>query len=352
MRIAQVCHLWESVPPRQYGGTERVVAHLTEELTRLGHEVTLFASGDSVTSARLSAVSPLAVRLYEGPLARDAFLALLQEKVLAQADQFDLTHSHLDFVGFPMARRCPTPVVTTLHGRLDLPELQPVYRLFDEQVLISISDSQRRGWPYGNWHATVHHGLPRDLYRCQSAPGRYLAFLGRMSPEKRPDAAIRLAIQVGLPLRMAAKIDPVDRDYFASVIRPRLNHPLIEYVGEISDAQKQQFLGEAIATLCPYEPEPFGLVLIESLACGTPVIAYRHGSFEEIIVDGVTGFLCKDEREMVTAVGEIGTLDRHQCRDDFERRFTATRMAHQYLAAYHGMLDRCDQLSRNSRLHA
>jgi len=338
MKIAQIAHLSESVPPRQYGGTERVLSYLTEELVDLGHEVTLFASGDSVTSARLVPICPKAVRGAEQTV-RDAMLVQLLERVFKSATEFDIIHSHVDFLAFPLIRRCPVPVLSTLHGRLDLPELGMVYRAFSEVPLVSVSASQRTPCPWANWHATIHHGLPSSLYRHESHPAGYLAFLGRISPEKSPETAIDVALTLGMPLRMAAKVDPVDQAYFNEVIAPRLSHPLIEFVGEITDAEKQDFLGRAAAVVCPYEPEPFGLVLIEALACGTPVITYRHGSFPELIEDGVTGFLCDDQAEMVRAVERLPAVDRQRCRDAFERRFTAGRMARSYTAAYQALLD-------------
>lgn len=339
MKIAQIAHLSESVPPRQYGGTERVLSYLTEELVDLGHEVTLFASGDSVTSARLVPICPKAVRGAEQTV-RDAMLVQLLERVFKSATEFDIIHSHVDFLAFPLIRRCPVPVLSTLHGRLDLPELGMVYRAFSEVPLVSVSASQRTPCPWANWQATIHHGLPLSLYRHESHPAGYLAFLGRISPEKSPETAIDIALTLGIPLRMAAKVDPVDQAYFNEVIAPRLSHPLIEFVGEITDAEKQDFLGRAAAVVCPYEPEPFGLVLIEALACGTPVITYRHGSFPELIEDGVTGFLCDDQAEMVRAVERLPAVDRQRCRDAFEHRFTAGRMARSYTAAYQALLDR------------
>jgi glycosyltransferase involved in cell wall biosynthesis len=339
MRIAQIAHLSESVPPRQYGGTERVLSYLTEELVDLGHEVTLFASGDSVTSARLVPVCPRAVRGAQQTV-RDALLVQLLEGVFKSAPEFDLIHSHVDFLAFPLIRRCPVPVLSTLHGRLDLPELQTVYREFLELPLVSVSLSQRRPCPWASWHETIYHGLPSSLYRFESQPGGYLAFLGRMSPEKSPETAIHVARALGMPLRMAAKIDPFDCDYFRMVIEPRLSPPLIDFVGEITDADKQDFLGHAAAVICPYEPEPFGLVLIEALACGTPVITYRHGSFPELIEDGVTGFLCESQADTIRTVARLPMLDRRPCRQAFDLRFTAQRMARHYLAAYQALVDR------------
>lgn len=340
MRIAQVAPLWESVPPKLYGGTERIVSYITEELVAQGHDVTLFASGDSETAARLEAICPQALRLNTGIFNRDAPLIMQQERALGVTGNFDIVHSHLDFLGFPVARRNAVPMVTTLHGRLDLPELEPVFREFSEMPLISISDAQRRPLPWANWAGTIHHGLPRNLYSFHSKAGGYLAFLGRISPEKRPDQAIEIAKRTGLPLRIAAKVDPADRTYFEAAVEPLLNHPLIEFVGEISDAEKNDFVGNAIALVCPYDwPEPFGLVLIEALACGTPVLAYRRGSIPEIIDHGVTGFVCETLDEMVEAVGQVSLIDRRRCRASFDERFTADRMARDYVALYERILE-------------
>lgn len=335
MRIAQVAPLWESVPPKLYGGTERIVSYLTEELVRLGHDVTLFASGDSLTAARLEPICAHALRLNTGIFNRDAPMTMLMEQALGKSGVFDIIHSHLDFLGFPLGRRNATPMVTTFHGRLDLPELQPVFREYAEMPMVSISNAQRRPVSWANWQGTVYHGLPQELYTFHEEPGRYLAFLGRIAPEKRPDHAIEIAKRVGLPLRIAAKVDPMDREYFRSEIEPLLTHPLVEYLGEITDAEKNEFLGGAAALVCPYDwPEPFGLVLIEALACGTPVLAYRRGSIPEIIEDQSTGFVCEGLSEMVAAVDRIQEIDRHRCRRAFEQRFSVERMALDYLRVY------------------
>jgi glycosyltransferase involved in cell wall biosynthesis len=340
MKIAQVAPLWESVPPKLYGGTERIVSYITEELVQMGHDVTLFASGDSETAGRLEAVCPQALRLNTGIFNRDAPMIMLQERSLGARGDFDVIHSHLDFLGFPLARRNPQPVVTTLHGRLDLPELQPVFREYAEMPLVSISDAQRRPLPWANWHATIHHGLPRHLYTYHSQPQGYLAFLGRISPEKRPDHAIEVAKRTGLPLRIAAKVDPADLQYYRSEIEPLLDHPLIEFIGEISDAEKNDFVGNALALVCPYDwPEPFGLVLIEALACGTPVLAYRRGSIPEVIENGVTGFVSENLSEMAAVVERLGEIDRQRCRASFEKRFTADRMARDYVALYEQIIE-------------
>jgi glycosyltransferase involved in cell wall biosynthesis len=335
MKIAQISPLWESVPPRLYGGTERVVSYITEELVRQGHEVTLFASGDSQTTAGLRAACPHALRLNTGLVNRDAPLILMQEQAFgAEADRFDIIHSHLDFLSFPMSRRCRTPVVTTLHGRLDLPELVPIFSEYAEMPLVSISNAQRAPLPAANWVGTVYHGLP-DLYSFHPNSGSYLAYLGRICPEKRPDHAIEIAKRVGMPLRIAAKVDPVDREYFETKIAPLFDHPLVEYIGEINDAEKGPFLGGAAAVLCTYDwPEPFGIVLIEALACGTPVFAYRRGSIPEIVEDGITGFICDSLEEMVSKFDCLPLIDRRRCRQSFDSRFTVERMVKDYLALY------------------
>ncbi|HJU06629.1 MAG TPA: glycosyltransferase family 4 protein [Nitrospiraceae bacterium] len=337
MNIAQVAPLSESVPPKQYGGSERIVSYLTEELIRLGHEVTLFASADSKTGARLHPICPHGIRLNKDPFRRDIFLTLLLERAFGSSE-FDMIHSHVDFLGFPFTRRNRTPILTTVHGKLDLPELQLVYGEYSEAPLISISYSQRRACPEANWKTTVYHGIPERLYSIHAQPGAYLAFLGRISPEKGPEAAIQVAKRAGLPLRIAAKVDPVDREYFRTVIEPLIAPPFIEYLGEISDHEKDEFLGNACALLCPFRPEPFGLVLIEALACGTPIVSYAHGSFPEIIDDGVTGYLCRSVDDMVEAVKRVPQLDRRRCRRTFEERFTAERMAQDYLMAYKELL--------------
>jgi|CXWL01.1.fsa_nt_gi glycosyltransferase involved in cell wall biosynthesis len=340
MKIAQVAPLWESVPPKLYGGTERIVSYITEELVRLGHDVTLFASGDSTTAARLEAICPQALRLNTGIFNRDAPMIMLQERAMGAAGDFDVIHSHLDFLGFPLARRNSAPVITTLHGRLDLPELDPVFREYAEMPLVSISDAQRRPLHWANWQATVHHGLPRELYTFHPQSEGYLAFLGRISPEKRPDHAIEIAKRTGLQLRIAAKVDPADQQYYRTEIEPLLDHPLIEFIGEISDAEKDDFIGNALALVCPYDwPEPFGLVLIEALACGTPVLAYRRGSIPEIIDDGITGFVCENLAEMAEAVERLPLIDRRRCRSAFDERFTADRMARDYVALYERMAE-------------
>ena len=340
MKIAQVSPLWESVPPKLYGGTERIVSYLTEELVRQGHDVTLFASGDSVTDAKLEAPCHQALRLNTGIFNREAPLISMMEQVFSSAEQFDVIHSHLDFLAFSLSRRSPVPVVTTLHGRLDLPELVPVFRDFSDLPLVSISDSQRRPLPWCNWLGTVYHGLPSNLYTGHPEPGQYLAFLGRISPEKCPDQAIELAKRVGMPLRVAAKVDPADRAYFERVVEPLLDHPLVEFVGEVTDAQKNDFIGNAHALVCPYDwPEPFGLVLIEAMACGTPVLAYRRGSIPEVIEHGVTGLVSENLDEMTAQVEAIPLIDRRQCRQVFDDRFTVEQMVRNYVQLYHHIVN-------------
>ena len=335
MRIAQIAPLYESVPPHGYGGTERVVSYLTEELVAQGHEVTLFASGDSQTTARLVPPVPEALRL--SATQTDPLIPhlVMLERVFKRADDFDVIHAHVDALCLPFARRAPVTVVSTLHGRLDLEELVPLYDEYSDQWLVSISDSQRAPLPEARWIGTVHHGLPRDLYRFHPDPASYLAFIGRVSPEKRVDRAIEIAIRSHRKLRIAAKVDRADAEYFEERIKPMLNHPLVEWVGEVDDAAKDDFIGNAAALLFPIDwPEPFGLTMIEALACGTPVIAWQHGSVAEVLEDGVTGFLCDDVGAAVRAVGRLDRLSRRTCREEFERRFTAERMASDYVAIY------------------
>jgi glycosyltransferase involved in cell wall biosynthesis len=337
MRIAQIAPLHESVPPKLYGGTERIVSYLTEELVRRGHEVTLFASGDSVTGARL--VSPCERALRLDPSVRDAIPhhMILLEMLRQRAHEFDVIHFHIDLLQMPLARMLPTRTLTTLHGRLDLPDLVPFYRVFADLPLVSISDDQRRPMPPVNWIGTVHHGLPLDSLPFSPAPsGGYLAFLGRISPEKRPDRAIEIAARAGWPLRIAAKVDAADRAYWESAIRPMIEaHPNVTFIGEIDERQKASFLGEAAALLFPIDwPEPFGLVMIEAMACGTPVIAFRNGSVPEIIEDGVNGFIVEDIEAAVGAVAALDRLSRLRTRRAFEERFSVGRMAQDYEAIY------------------
>jgi glycosyltransferase involved in cell wall biosynthesis len=336
MRIAQVAPLYESVPPARYGGTERIVSYLTEELVREGHEVTLFASGDSRTRARLVAGSPRALRTdpeCRDPLARHF---LLLERVFEEARRFDVIHYHLDYMHFPFSRRSNVPHLTTLHGRQDHPDLAALYAEFDDIPLVSISNSQRRPIPGANWRATVPHGVPEELYRPGAGRGGYLAFLGRMSKEKRPDRAIEIARATGLPLRMAAKVDAADRPYFENEIVPLLRRSRdVHFYEEIGEEDKNEFLGDAAALLFPIDwPEPFGLVLIEALACGTPIVAFRAGAVDEIVEPGETGFVVESVAEAVEAVDRIHRIDRRRCRLAFERRFTAARMARDYGRVY------------------
>jgi glycosyltransferase involved in cell wall biosynthesis len=335
MRIAQVSPLYESVPPKYYGGTERVVSYLTEELVRQGHEVTLFASGDSTTQARLIAPCHRSLRLQKECIDQLAHHLLMLELVARYAGEFDVIHYHIDYLHFPLSRRRPTPHVTTLHGRLDIPDLVPLYREFPEMPLVSISTSQRSPLPWANWHGTVYHGLPPDLYRFHEASGRYLCFMGRISPEKRVDRAIEIARRIGMPLKIAAKVDNVDRKYFEQVIEPLLRLPGIEYVGEVGEGEKDELLGNAYALVFPIDwPEPFGLVMIEAMACGTPTIAYRQGSVPEVLDDGISGFIVEDLDQAVRAAERVETLDRRRCRQVFEKRFAVERMACDYLALY------------------
>jgi glycosyltransferase involved in cell wall biosynthesis len=340
MRIAQVAPLYESVPPKLYGGTERVVSYLTEELVRRGHDVTLFASGDSRTSARLWPGCESALRLTDAPAASNlAQHLLLIETIAQQAHRFDIVHFHLDFMPFSTIRSGGFPAVTTLHGRQDLPGQFPIYREFDDMPLVSISNAQRSAMPWANWIATVHHGVPSKLHMPCKFGGEYLAFLGRISPEKRVDRAAEIAKRAGMELRVAAKIDSADREYYES-IRPQLEQPHVRFLNEIGDADKCAFLSNAAALLFPIDwPEPFGLVMIESLSCGTPVIAFRDGSVEEIIDDGVTGFIVDSVEEAVEAVRRIPSIDRRQCRAVFEKRFSAARMCSDYLRVYERIID-------------
>jgi glycosyltransferase involved in cell wall biosynthesis len=339
MRIAQVAPLYESVPPKYYGGTERVVSYLSEELVRQGHEVTLFASGDSETKARLVAACRRSLRLDKHCIDQMAHQILMLEHVFQRAAEFDIIHFHVDYLHFPLSRRQPITHVTTLHGRLDIPDLIPLYQEFQDMPVISISNEQRKPLPWANWQATVYHGLPADLYRFRAEPGSYLAFMGRISPEKRVDRAIEIAKRIQIPLKIAAKVDPVDKDYFEIVVAPLLDDLLIEFIGEIGDAQKNEFLGNAYALLLPIDwPEPFGLVMIEAMACGTPVIAYRGGAVPEIMEEGHTGFIVEEFEDAVEAVRRVPELSRKRCREVFEQRFTATRMAHDYLQVYRHLI--------------
>jgi glycosyltransferase involved in cell wall biosynthesis len=339
MKIAQIAPLIESVPPRLYGGTERIVSYLTEELVRLGHEVTLFASGDSITSSELATCCTRALRL--DPSVRDVIphFMLMIDKVRERAEEFDVLHFHIDLFHFPLFRSLAAQTLTTLHGRQDLGDLKPFYSRFSEMPLISISDDQRKPLPHANFVATIYHGIPAGLHRPSFEQGSYLAFLGRISPEKRPDRAIRIARAVGIPLKIAAKVDKVDEDYFRNDIAPLISGGGVEFVGEINEREKTKFLSEAAALMFPVDwPEPFGLVMIEAMACGTPVLAFRRGSVTEVIEDGVTGKLVDSEEEAVAALPALLSYDRRTVRQRFEKRFTATRMAKDYVDSYRQLL--------------
>jgi len=342
MKIAQIAPLYEAVPPKLYGGTERVVAHLSDALVDLGHEVTLFSSADAVTKAELVPVRDQSIRLDPAPLKSDlaAHLTMLN-MVRQQQDRFDILHFHVDMIHFPLFEAIAARTLTTLHGRLDMKDLPEVYRAWPRYPMVSISDAQRAALPFANWAGTVYHGMPEALYRFHPEPGGYLAFLGRISPEKGPDRAIAIAKRLGMPLKIAAKVDAADKVYFETEIRPLLDHPLVEFIGEIGDNQKSAFLGGAAALLFPIEwPEPFGLVMIEAMACGTPVLAYDHGSAREIVDDGVTGYVVAGEDQAVARAPDLLRLDRREIRRRFDRRFSATAMARGYLDLYADRLAR------------
>jgi glycosyltransferase involved in cell wall biosynthesis len=337
MRIAQIAPLTEAVPPKLYGGTERVVHWLTEELVALGHDVTLFASGDSRTSAKLEATWPKALRLDGSVRDPNALHMVMLERVRQKCDneEFDFLHFHLDYYPFSLFSRQPTPFVSTLHGRLDLPEHRHVFATFQNVPVISISDAQRPLVPHANFVRTIYHGLPEHLLTPKQVRASYMAVLGRIAPEKGVDRAIKIAISCGIPLKIAAKVDRADQEYYDEIIRPLIDHPLIEYIGEIGDHEKSEFLSGAIALLLPIDwPEPFGLVMIEAMACGTPVIAYNRGSVPEIIDENLTGFIVEDESSAALAVNRLAHLNRAAIRRQFEKRFTARRMAVEYLHEY------------------
>src|SRR5436305_513773 len=341
MRIAQVAPLYESVPPKKYGGTERVVSWLTEELVRLGHDVTLFASGDSMTTARLVSVCENALRLDPKCTDQLAHHMLMLEHVFSEKDNFDLIHFHIDYLHFPLSRRENLVQVSTLHGRLDIRGLAPLYSVYRDMPVISISDAQRDPLSWANWHGTVHHGMTNDQYSLCNTTGDYLAFLGRISPEKGVPQAIEIAKRSGMPLKVAAKIDKADAEYYQTVIKPLLKDPIVEFVGEIGFPEKNDFLGNAAALLFPIAwPEPFGIVMIEAMACGTPVIAYPFGSVPEVIEDGVSGYLVSDLTGAVEAVKQLDKIDRKKVRKHFENNFTADRMALDYLKIYERMVGR------------
>ena len=346
MRIAQVAPLYESVPPKLYGGTERVVSWLTEELVRLGHDVTLFASGDSLTTARLVPACKKALRLDSACMDQLAHHVVMLDQVFSEKENFDLIHFHVDYLHFPFSRQQQTAHVTTLHGRLDLPDLVPLYRHFRDIPVISISDAQRKPLPWVNWQGTVRHGLPRESFSLGGGKGGYLAFLGRTSPEKGLDQAIEIAKRAEMPLKIAAKIDRVDVEYFETVIKPLLDHPLIEFIGEVGYPEKNVFLGNAAGLLFPINwREPFGLVMIEAMACGTPVIAYPLGSVPEVMQERVTGFIVPDLEGAVKAVKRLGEIDRRKCRRHFEQYFNAERMAQDYLNIYRRLVRRESSLT-------
>jgi glycosyltransferase involved in cell wall biosynthesis len=342
MHIAQIAPLTEAIPPKLYGGTERVVSWLTEELIALGHEVTLFASGDSQTSAKLEAAWPRALRLDGAVRDPNALHMMMLERVYRRASDFDVLHFHLDYYPFSLFCRQATPFVTTLHGRLDLPEHQPVFDTFNTVPVVSISNAQRRPLPQAHWVRTVHHGLPERLLVPKPVKPSYFAFLGRIAPEKGIDRAIRIAQHCGMPLKIAAKVDRADQDYYDEQIKPMITSSSnVEYIGEIADKDKSEFLSGATVLLVPIDwPEPFGLVMIEAMACGTPVIAFNRGSVPEVIDDGLTGFIVEDINGAIGAVDRLDHLSRAKIRAHFEQHFTARRMAQDYLAVYRGLADR------------
>ncbi|MBR1251770.1 glycosyltransferase family 4 protein [Bradyrhizobium sp. AUGA SZCCT0169] len=340
MRIAQIAPLMESVPPKLYGGTERIVSYLTEELVKLGHDVTLFASGDSLTSANLVGCVPTALRLDPKVCDVIPYYMLMLDRVRRQAHQFDVLHFHIDYLHFPLFREMSSRVLTTLHGRQDLPDNKAIYTDFDEMRLVSISDSQRIPISNANFAATIYHGIPgADLKPTLGPQGGYLAFLGRIAPEKGPEAAVQIARSAGIPLKIAAKIDRVDEPYFRERIAPLLNQPGIEFIGEINEQQKAEFLGQAVGLLFPIDwPEPFGLVMIEAMACGTPVLAFNRGSVSEIVEDGKTGIVVQSKDEAIEKLPHLLSLDRRGIRHEFERRFSAQRMANDHVNLYQDLL--------------
>jgi glycosyltransferase involved in cell wall biosynthesis len=340
MRIAQVSSLMEAVPPKLYGGTERIVSFLTEELVEMGHDVTLFASGDSVTSAKLDPCWPQAMRLDADAKDYLAPHIMMVERIARRAAEFDIIHLHIDYLSYPILSRMSVPFVTTLHGRLDLPVLPPLYAMFPHVPVVSISDSQRGPLPGANYIGTIYHGLPTQLLQQGSGDKGYLAFIGRISPEKAPDAAIRIAAEAGWKIKIAAKIDNADKIYFEEKIKHLFDLPHVEYIGEINDDRKSEFLGNAAGLLFPIAwCEPFGLAMIEAMACGTPVIAIRNGSVPEVVDEGVTGFIVDSEAEAVAAVGKLSTLNRDIVRRTFETRFSAARMAEDYVDIYQGLIE-------------
>ena len=340
MRIAQVAPLYERVPPLYYGGTERVVSYLTEELIKQGHDLTLFASGDSITKARLIAPCDRSLRLDSTCEDRLAYHVVQLEQIFQNIASFDIIHFHIDYLHFPFFKRSDVPHLTTLHGRLDLPDLVPLYRQFADLPVVSISDAQRSPLPWVDWQGTVYHGLPLDQYEYKINQGSYLAFVGRISPEKRVDRAIKIAKHAKMKLKIAAKVDAIDRRYMETEIRPLLDDPLVEFVGEIGEREKPEFLANAYALLFPIDwVEPFGLVMIEAMACGTPVIAFRRGSVSEVVDHGVTGFIVDDIEESLQALDKIPHFDRERCRIVFEQRFSAARMAGDYSKIYERLIE-------------
>jgi glycosyltransferase involved in cell wall biosynthesis len=335
MRIAQVSPLYESVPPKNYGGTERIVSYLTEELVNQGHEVTLFASGDSKTKARIISPCPRSFRSDTNSRDSVAYSLLLLEQVFRHASDFDVIHFHIDCLHFPFCRRAPLRQVTTLHGRLDLPFLPALFREYAGMPVVSISDAQRQPLPNLNWQGTVYHGLPKSLFTFRPDAGDYLAFLGRASPEKGLDRAIRVAERFGMKIKIAAKIGDADSEYYETKIKPLMDRSDVEFLGEIGGKAKDDFLGHAHALLFPIDwPEPFGLVMIEAMACGTPVIAWSRGSVPEVMENGVTGFIVSNTSGAVSALEKIAKLSRRDCREAFEKRFSAARMVQDYLNIY------------------
>jgi glycosyltransferase involved in cell wall biosynthesis len=352
LRIAQVAPLYESIPPKLYGGTERVVSYLTETLVNEGHEVTLFASGDSETNAKLIAVCKRALRLDKDCVDQLAPHILTLQLVHDSLGQFDVVHYHNDYLHFPLSNLSTVPHVTTLHGRLNIPELQPLYNVFDNIPVVSISNAQRQPLPQADWIGTVYHGLPESLYKPILTKGNYLAFLGRISPEKRVDRAIEIATRCGIPLKVSAKIDKSDRAYYKKVVK-MFDHPLVEFIGEIGESEKIEFLGEAMALLFPIDwPEPFGLVMIEAMACGTPVIAFNHGSVAEVITDGQSGFIVENVDEAVEAVSKLNRISRAECRRVFEERFTASKMADGYVDIYKNLISNQHHLFKQKEMQA
>lgn len=341
LRIAQVSPLYESVPPKLYGGTERVVSYITEELVALGHDVTLFASGDSITSGRLVPCTPKSLRLDPGCIDQIAHHYVMLDKVFerAQREEFDIVHFHIDYFHFPLSRVHNIAQLTTLHGRLDLPDLPPLYRRYPDMPVVSISKYQRKPLSFANWVGNVYHGLPVNGLRQGDGGGKYLAFLGRISPEKRVDRAIEIALKAGIPLKIAAKVDRADREYFEQNIKHLLNQPGIEYIGEIREDQKAEFLGNAAAYLFPIDwPEPFGLTVIEAMACGTPVLAFRCGSVPELIAPGISGIIVDNVEEAVSSIDRLLGMDRSGVRRAFENRFTGSRMAQDYVTLYESII--------------